>query len=204
MRDIQGELRQEVERYAPVAPPPSLATLRTRRRLRLLLSSALGVFAVVAMTGFALALVRSGPASSRLAVRPLEAPSPTLSAAATPSTTQSNSARGEPCLPTPLSVTPSQADPGATVTLSSTSAGCDVYREPATYAVILNTEGRQTNVTVGTVSVGGDGSFSLSISIPPDVTSGPASLFVRGSAFDRCGSDGTGSCAAYQIRLQIL
>lgn len=113
----------------------------------------------------------------------------------------SGCARGSPCLPQPLVVSPTTVSAGSGVTVSSPPAECDLgYGTSTTYNLSLLGDGAAA-VDQGTVVVARDGSFVADMDIPPDFPPGPTTILVTGSAFDACHDEG--SCAAYVEQLTV-
>jgi len=112
---------------------------------------------------------------------------------------------GNPCLPEPLTVAPAQAPAGSTVTLSSPGFGCDAeYPAGQEYQLTLGLLGRQGPVDLGSVPVERNGSFSAQVTIPADVSTGPAGIGVGGSPYDDCDDTAGASCAGYWVDLAVL
>ena len=105
------------------------------------------------------------------------------------------------CGPAALHVTPDRAAPGASVTVSSPAAACDLgLGEGATYVVTLHSDtGRRGRPVEAPVSP--EGAFSVEVPVPAGFPTGPASVLVTGSPLDSCGEGA--SCAAYTAAMEI-
>jgi len=110
----------------------------------------------------------------------------------------------ERCGSSPLEVIPAQAEPGASITLSSPAFECPTaYPDGTTYTFALSQDDRGGSLPLGAADVAEDGSFRTELVIPDDALPGDSYLFVTsGSVFDEPCDDG--SCAAYGVNLTVL
>lgn len=106
---------------------------------------------------------------------------------------------GGNCLPAPLSLTPSTATAGATVTLSADGAKCKAGSGRHYQVSITHLDVRRP---VGEVTPESNGSFHFAFAIPGDLPAGTYVLSVSGSALDDC-PDAHASCAGYWTDLTI-
>ena len=98
-------------------------------------------------------------------------------------------------LPARLHVSPQTVAPGESITVSSPAADCSLgYKRGHIYRVRLIHPG-QPGPSLRT-AVAEDGSFRVTLTVPPAFPSGPATVSVRGSPMDDC-DDGGASCAGY-------
>ena len=105
------------------------------------------------------------------------------------------------CLPARLQVSPPTVARGESITVSSPAADCSLgYGRGHTYRVRLIHPG-QPGPPV-TTAVAEDGSFRMTLTVPPTFPSGPATVAVTGSPMDDC-DDGGGSCAGYAAYLTV-
>lgn len=110
--------------------------------------------------------------------------------------------RGQRCLPAQPTATPATVPAGGEVTLASRGfGGCDTYAEPIDQLVILGTAGRMPPTPLATITAATDGSFSTTVTIPPDAPPGEGYLDVMGSRWDEC--DDSGSCVGYGTTILI-
>lgn len=104
------------------------------------------------------------------------------------------------CLPATLSVAPTTASAGGSVTLSSPAAKCSLdYTSGHTYSIILTNKGVAGKPVTATVAR--DGAFSTEIPIPADFPHGTAYLIVTGSPHDNC--ENGQSCAGYSTTIIV-
>ncbi len=90
---------------------------------------------------------------------------------------------------------------GGEVTLSAPAAGCDLgYDDGTSYQITLG--GRDRSSDLGDVGVAADGSFRVTLRIPPEAPPGPAGLGVTGSPHDDC--DDTACCTGYGVGITLL
>ena len=112
---------------------------------------------------------------------------------------------GKPCLPSPMTASPSRIVVGRTVTVSSPPFACPAsYPAGKQYSLLLALVGRAAPKSLGRVPVERDGSFRASLVIPRDAPPGEALIVVSGSAFDDCRDTAGGSCAGYTVVLTLL
>lgn len=105
------------------------------------------------------------------------------------------------CLPARLQVSPQTVAPGESITVSSPAADCALgYGRGHTYRVRLIHPG-QPGPPV-TTAVAEDGSFRLTLTVPPTFPTGPAVVDVKGSPMDHCDDTGA-SCAGYAAYLTV-
>lgn len=104
------------------------------------------------------------------------------------------------CFPAALSVSPSSAAAGSSVTVSSPAASCALnYQDGHTYSVTLSSQKVTSQPVIAPVAP--NGRFSEKVPIPADFPSGTAYLLVAGSTYDDC-EDG-GSCAGYSVAITV-
>ena len=106
---------------------------------------------------------------------------------------------GGNCMPAPLSLTPSTATAGATVTLSADGVKCEAG-SGRHYQVSINH--LDVKRPVGEVTPASNGSFQFAFAIPGDLPAGTYVLSVSGSTLDDC-PDAHASCAGYWTDLTI-
>ena len=106
---------------------------------------------------------------------------------------------GVHCVPPPLSLTPSTARAGATVTLSADGVKCEAG-SGRHYQVSINH--LDVKRPVGEVTPASNGSFQFAFAIPGDLPAGTYVLSVSGSTLDDC-PDAHASCAGYWTDLTI-
>ena len=115
------------------------------------------------------------------------------------------------CHPELPTAAPAAVPAGGQLTIASTGFACDAsYAEGKQYGVVLYSLGRTDPVHLGDVDVAPDGSFSATVTVPPDASPGESALSLSGSRYDEpCddtgGSEGTSaSCAGYDVGLTVL
>ena len=106
---------------------------------------------------------------------------------------------GVHCVPASLSLTPSTARAGATVTLSADGVDCKAGSGRHYQVSINHLDVRRP---VGEVTPASNGSFDLAFAIPGDLPAGTYDVAVSGSTLDDC-VDPDASCAAYSIVLIV-
>lgn len=106
---------------------------------------------------------------------------------------------GVHCVPPALSLTPSTATAGATVTLSADGVKCQAGSGRHYQVSINHLDVRRP---VGEVTPASNGSFHFAFTIPGDLATGTYVLIVSGSTLDDC-TDNHASCAGYWVDLTI-
>lgn len=102
------------------------------------------------------------------------------------------------CLPG-LSVTPNPAVAGETVTV--TAEECDVSVPDEGWTIVLGHAGGGPIVTESTTQAF-DGTFELTVELPPDFPDGPAYVDVANWVYVPC--DDTGSCASAERPFDVI
>jgi hypothetical protein len=108
------------------------------------------------------------------------------------------------CLPSPLKLSSARIPAGGVVRLSSAPFACHAsYPTGKKYTLALGQAGRGGPLSLGSVPVNRDGSFSAAVRLPANASPGGSYLVVQGSAFDQPCKD-TASCASYAVGLIVL
>ena len=111
---------------------------------------------------------------------------------------------GGDCFPEPPTVEPAAVAVGAELTIASTGFACDArYDDERTYSLRMGFEGRAEQIELGDVDVAPDGSFAVTVTVPPAASPGGSAVSIRGSRYDEpC--DDSSSCALYGVTFVVL